>query len=115
MRTVMLGMWALAAATMGQSPAIADVMFDVEVQVTDLATEVTGFSVRCHTCAGECGESESPAIPQIDVGRAGHVFPPGTPHNFSGTLTVVAKPTGRPGTPTNYLCALDLGEGLIPS
>jgi hypothetical protein len=101
------------------SPAAAvDFTFNVRVEVSDLASDVSSLSIDCAACSERCqGATDLPIVDEpwlIGSGRATHNFAPGAPRNFTGVVRVAfdARPGKIAERARNYLCLMNVHTPL---
>jgi hypothetical protein len=104
-----LGLALLSVLTVVSSPAAAGAqeetyVFDVAVNVSNLASEVEAIGVSCSVCdAYQCDTRARNAV----GGENAHYFAVGDSRTFNGTISVeVKKPTIW--KPLGYVCTLNM-------
>src|SRR5262249_51276356 len=110
MRRFILALAMLGPVALSASAANADVIFDVAVNVANLAPEVQSVVVDCVICQTDCERVGAQGV--VGESSARHDFPAGQAHNFNGRVTVVVKPRSgtSQGRATDYLCVLKVAN-----
>jgi hypothetical protein len=101
---VLLSGLALAAMTTAAEAQEQTYLFDVAVNVSNLAPEVEAVGVSCSVCdAYQCDRRAKNAV----GGENAHYFAAGESRSFSGTISVEVK---RPTIwrPLGYICTLSI-------